>query len=469
MQVPLPLKDTAVYWKNLAAIAGKVIGQAARTGPARLFSNAKQYPWLASFGSAPKLYHLLVGSRSGAYRQANARLLKAIFFHGAEAANTLFEQPERLVLNEDLVPPEILFAMGLNSWFVEYLGFLLPMLQPQLAEKYLDVADNAGVPPDICSLPRHIMGIAHAGDLPRPRAVITSNSPCDGGMASYTVLGRQLNVPVFHLDVPYNFYTQRAADYFVKQLENLIAWLEKHTPGRMDFDELARICQRRNAMMEAESNLWDMLRARPAPLAAEAVYLNHLWCFTVRPGTQEALSLMQDIARLAKENYDAQKGALEKEQARALLWGVWPVFLTPMWAWAEKTWGLSLIMDSLSFNRLSPIDTSSERSMLRDLGRHIMAGPMARHSRGPMENYFNDMFFAVENFDIDMLIMSGHIGCKNAQALNGILREKCRERGLPLLVMEYDLSDSRIVNEKGIHAQVDHFMENVMRVKRLGS
>jgi hypothetical protein len=465
--VPLQLSDTAVYWKNLAAIAGKALGQAARNNPARLFSNARQYPWLASFGAAPRLYHLLVGSRSGAYRQANARLLRAIFFHGTEAVHTLFDQPERLVLNEDLVPPEILFAMGLNSWFTEYLGFLLPMLQPELAEKYLDIADNAGVPPDICSLPRHIMGIAHAGNLPKPGAVITSNSPCDGGMASYTVIGRQLGVPVFYLDVPYNFYSERAADYFAGELESLIAWLEKHTPGRMDFDKLARICWLRNSMMETESALWDMLRARPAPLAAEAVYLTHLWSFIVRPGTQEALSLLEDITCLAKKNFDAQKGAVEKEQVRAFLWGVFPAFLTRMWVWAEKTYGLSFIMDSLSFSRLSPIDISSEKSMLRDLGRHIMAGPMARHSRGPMENYFDDLFFAVENFDIDMLMMSGHIGCKNAQALNGILREKCRERGLPLLVMEYDMSDPRIVNEKGVYAQVEHFMENVMRVKRL--
>jgi hypothetical protein len=210
-----------------------------------------------------------------------------------------------------------------------------------------------------------------------------------------------------------------------------------------------------------------MLRARPAPLAAEAVYLTHLWSFIVRPGTQEALSLLEDITCLAKKNFDAQKGAVEKEQVRAFLWGVFPAFLTRMWVWAEKTYGLSFIMDSLSFSRLSPIDISSEKSMLRDLGRHIMAGPMARHSRGPMENYFDDLFFAVENFDIDMLMMSGHIGCKNAQALNGILREKCRERGLPLLVMEYDMSDPRIVNEKGVYAQVEHFMENVMRVKRL--
>ena len=66
-----------------------------------------------------------------------------------------------------------------------------------------------------------------------------------------------------------------------------------------------------------------------------------------------------------------------------------------------------------------------------------------------------------------MLWGAGHIGCKNTQALNGILREKCREAGLPLLIMDYDLSDPRIVSREGIINQIDHFMENIMKAKRL--
>jgi hypothetical protein len=51
--------------------------------------------------------------------------------------------------------------------------------------------------------------------------------------------------------------------------------------------------------------------------------------------------------------------------------------------------------------------------------------------------------------------------------MNGILREKCREMKIPLLILDYDLIDPRIVSHEGMVRQVDYFMENVMRAKRL--
>jgi hypothetical protein len=48
-----------------------------------------------------------------------------------------------------------------------------------------------------------------------------------------------------------------------------------------------------------------------------------------------------------------------------------------------------------------------------------------------------------------------------------LLREKCREHGLPLLIINYDLSDPRVVSKEGIIEQVNHFMENIMKARRL--
>ena len=73
------------------------------------------------------------------------------------------------------------------------------------------------------------------------------------------------------------------------------------------------------------------------------------------------------------------------------------------------------------------------------------------------------------DFDIDMVWVAGHIGCKNTQALNGMLRELCRRESIPLLIINYDLSDPRIVSREGIIEQIDHFMENIMKAKKMAS
>ncbi|MEW5736820.1 MAG: 2-hydroxyacyl-CoA dehydratase family protein [Thermodesulfobacteriota bacterium] len=459
------MENRLLRHRYLAQTLGRAMRTTLGMGPLAAGRMLLRYPWSLTFSKVNRIFDNMLQGRTGPYAEATAFLLREIISESSRDLTRAVCDPSRLILNEDLVPPEILFGMGLSTWFTEFLGFLLPMINPEIAEQYIDAGEAAGVPPDICSLPRHIMGIASKGHLPAPAAVVTSNSPCDGGMASYTVIGRELSCPVFRLDVPYHFSGRRAEDYFIGELRQMIAWLAKNTPGRMDWDRLKAVCEERNRMQEAEASLWDMLRLRPAPMAAEPVYLNHLWGFVIRPGMPHSTFLMEKIRDLAAENVAQGRGALANERFRMLLWGPFPAYLTRMWSWAERTFGISLIVDSLSYNRLDPIDTSSEEAMLRSLARIVMAGPMARHSRGPARNYFDDLFHAVENFQIDMLWLAGHVGCKNARALNGMLRERCREKGIPLLILEYDLSDGRIVPEKDVKAQVVHFMENVMKAE----
>ena len=77
------------------------------------------------------------------------------------------------------------------------------------------------------------------------------------------------------------------------------------------------------------------------------------------------------------------------------------------------------------------------------------------------------MFRLVEECDLDMIIVPAQVGCKNTAALNGVLREKCRERNIPLLVFDCDLFDPRTMSRESIQLQFTHFMENVMQAERL--
>jgi hypothetical protein len=105
--------------------------------------------------------------------------------------------------------------------------------------------------------------------------------------------------------------------------------------------------------------------------------------------------------------------------------------------------------------------------MLHGLAISIMNGPMARHNRGPAENFFDEMFELVDNYAADILIMTGHVGCKDSQALTGVLRELCRARGVQLFIFEYDMMDPRIVSQDGIKDQINRFMQDVMQAERL--
>ncbi|MCU0847505.1 MAG: 2-hydroxyacyl-CoA dehydratase family protein [Spirochaetes bacterium] len=460
------IADAFILLKHKIINWAVILGMVFRRGVYYMLLDLKRYPWMMDLLKVNRLLNKFAAGRTGNYRKAVSLVVTQVTKDMVELLEGIFHHRDRLVIHEDMVPPEILRAMGLKPWMPEILGILLPMMDPSVMEKYIDAAENEGIPPDLCSLPKATMGLAVKGYIPVGQAIVTSNLPCDGGMNSYALIEKKLKLPTFRLDIPYNFYNDEAEVYFAGELRRMISWLEKHTLGKMDWNLLREICIERNRMAEIELELWDMIRQKPAPVSAEAVYISHLWGFNVFPGYKSSTELFRKIASLAKGNLDKGIAAVQDEKYRALLWNPPTMHFIDLFAWAEQAYGVSLIMDSMSYNRLPFIDTENEETMLRGLGRNIMQGPMARHTRGPMENFFDDMFHIVKAFDIDMIFLAGHIGCKNTQALNGILREKARELGLPVLIIDYDLSDTRIVPRTGIMAQVDHFMENVMNTKK---
>ncbi|MFP4474572.1 MAG: 2-hydroxyacyl-CoA dehydratase subunit D [Desulfatibacillaceae bacterium] len=460
-------RDHLVNARYFAQQTAGMVRFSLRQGPVFVAREVRRLPWLRYLLKANRILDMATRTRTGPYREANAMAMSAVVRGIAHMVEDMYDMPDRLVMNEDLIPPEILYGMGLTNWMVELLGIAMPLIQEDFAEPYIDAAENEGIPPDVCSLPKSTMGMFLEGHMPQPAAVITSNLPCDGGMSSYSLIERVTGAPTLRLDVPFNFYSERAVEYFTSELERAIVWLEEHTPGRMDWDRLREVCEERNRATEYEMELWDMMRERPAPMAGEAVYLSHLVHMIARPGRPLGTRVYKDLVRITKKIRARGQGALEDERYRVVLWNPPTLIYPDLFVWAEQNYGVALIMDMLSYNRHPYIDTGTPRSMLKSLARIIMEGPMARHTRGPAENFFGDLFHLYEHFSLDMIWMAGHIGCKNTMALSGMFREKCRERGIPLLNISYDLSDTRVVSPLDMRKQSEEFLENIMHAERL--
>ncbi|MEW5734930.1 MAG: 2-hydroxyacyl-CoA dehydratase family protein [Thermodesulfobacteriota bacterium] len=439
-----------------------ISGMGLRLGTRFMMEAPRKYPWLKTLLTADTLFDMSTRARRGPYRQASAWALSEVIASITDMLEGVFGNPEKTVMHEDLVPPEILTAMGLNPWMAELLGIMGPLIRSDFAEEYIDAAENEGTPPDVCSLPKATMGLVLKGQMPHPKAILTSNMPCDGGMSSYTLMEKRLNVPCFRLDVPYNFYDDRSAEYFAKELFRAVDWLEEHTPGRMDWDRLREVCTLRNRATEFQMEVWDLLREKPAPMAGEPLYLGHMIFQVAMPGREKSVRYFETLLAHAKK-IRAAGGALPDERYRIALWNPPTLIYPELFAWAEQRYNAVMLMDMISYNRHPYIDTKSPETMMRDLARIIMAGPMARHTRGPQENFFSDLFELCERFSMDMIWMAGHIGCKNTMALSGMFREKCRERGVPLLIINYDLSDTRVVSPAEVRKQAEAFMETVMK------
>ncbi|MBW1988691.1 MAG: 2-hydroxyacyl-CoA dehydratase [Deltaproteobacteria bacterium] len=456
----LDIKYAAKNYANLAK-------SGLRLGPLRMVGDLFRYRWMTRLLNPNFLLKMATMTRTGPYKEANALVMTGIVEGALKILEDIYTRPGRHVLHEDLVTAELLYGMDLAPWQGEMLSVLGPMVEIAFAQRYLDAAVEAGYPPDMCGLNQTTVGLALEGQIPKPRAIVTSNMPCDASLASYTGISRALGgVPVFRLDTPWGFYSERAVDYFVVQLKEMIAFLEEHTEGRMDWDRLREVCERRNAAHEYESALWDLMREKPAPMAGEPVYFGSLMHMTLSPGTPESVEYWKRMVQIAGK-LRKRGGALPDERFRCAMWNAPTLPMPELFVWAEQKWGVALLMEMLTYHREQYIDTKSPETMLRGIARIIMQTPMARHARGPMDNFFSDLFHLYEYFGLDMIWLGGQIGCKNALATCGVLREKCRERGIPLLILDFDIADARVMSPAGIREQAERFMETVMHAEPL--
>lgn len=456
------------YWVlNYSEIGKFGIECATRLGPVGAIRLLIDNPWLLTLLNVNGLTRRYGRGRKGLYLESVCMTLHTVVTGNIDLLRQMYFHPGRLVINSMMVPTDIAHAMGLAGYHLEGMGIMLPMMDSESAMKYIDEAENEGVNPDACSLPKTTIGMVIKGHMPGGVAIVSTNMACDASSAAYSFYQRAYGLPIYRLDVPYRFYDERAEDLFIEDVKGMIAFLEKHTPGRMDWDRFREVCENRNRILELELELWDMLRTRPAPLASDAVFLSHLWHYNVTPDYEASARHFEKIVQMARKNLENGVPATENERYRTIIWN--PPFLSfsDIMNWAERTYGLTVMNDSMTYHHHLPIDTSTPDTMLRGWSRVVMQGPMVRHTRGPAENYLDDIFRAHKQFDLDMVWVANHVGCKGGQALNGILREKCREKGIPLLILDYDLSDPRIVSHDSMKRQVEHFMENVMKAKRL--
>jgi benzoyl-CoA reductase/2-hydroxyglutaryl-CoA dehydratase subunit BcrC/BadD/HgdB len=445
------LREIPLKARNYSTLASLL----ARIGPLEFVRYYRKFAWMPM---ATRIHELMDHGMN--YRDAMGEVIYLLFQYITGVLETHAKNPENLVWHEELLTGEIPRAMGLTPFMTESLGLVFPLVDSEAAIPYVDRTENAGFPADMCSFIKTSLGQVLAEDLPKPHLILTTNSPCDSAMAGYLPIEKQLDVPVFRLDHPFDT-NERSLDYYTRGLWKMIDFLEEKTSRKMDFDRLKEICEERNRATEYILEFRELMRSRPAPMGGLVLTMS-IFGHSVLPGTEATTRFCKRLRDQAKRRVEMNTGAVEDERIRMILWN--PPFLIDagLFRWMEETFGAVVVMDMLAYRSFSIIDTSSPESMIRGLAYDMMKGPMARHTRGPAGNYYEDLIRLVREYEADMVLIASHQGCKNALALAGILRELFRKQEIPLLDIQYDLVDPRVTPPDEIRNQVSHFMETVM-------
>jgi len=383
----------------------------------------------------------LDGSWDAGLTKGLARAIAARYDRVIECAET----GRPFAANSFGIAPEIFAAMDL-PWYVLNVIPFLPMAQMDLEEQ-VDAAAALGLRTDLCSVIRVCIQYVYGGCLPTPAALVGTLSPCDGAGVLNQAIARSpgwRDVPVFCFDPPYR-KGDRALDYFSGEMRRMVDFLARRTGAALDLDRLRAVVSESNR----QHQLWSRFRclaARAAPCPRSVVKGAQAWHVAQNflAGDPLGTDWFGQLLRLAEEDLQAGRAAAPQEKIRLLWFDIRPVLLGAVTDWLRDEWGACIVMDLLGYAPVSPIDTSTESSMLRGLAqRWLSEVPIVRQAHGAADLYAAEICRMVEEYAIDCVVWPGHMGHKDGGGSTGIARRACAELGVSFLHLELDLLDSR--------------------------
>jgi len=356
-------------------------------------------------------------------------------------------------------PVEILVGMGVATVYPENYGALVGA--QRAAVPLAQVAEGKGYSPDLCSYARcHVgsvldPGNAPQGGLPRPDLLVACNNICGTVLKWYQALAQQLNVPLFLLDAPYQHQpglTDHTVQYVAAQLEDLIAWVTRHTGRKLNEKKLDQALARSNEAVTLWREIRELCQAHPSPLNAPDLFLTMAPIVVLR-GSRDAVGFYRKLKTEVEERVEHGVGAIIEERYR-LLWdniAIWYHLFRLFSLFSSR--GACFVVDTYTNAWSVSVDTDD---------------PILGLARTYSSVYINQSLQAradlmadlVQRFGVDGMVFHSNRSCKPYSLGQYELLEQVSQRtGVPGLILEADMCDTRLYAEEPIKNRIQAFLD----------
>ncbi len=365
--------------------------------------------------------------------------------------------------------PEIYTAMEL-PWST----FLTPAFTGMLNPNYQAEVDASGqlFATDLCTIIRQAAYYVVSDLVPPPTAIIAMMHPCDGINVVHQLMANDekwKDVPVFGADPPY-WDDERSLAYYTDQLFEMVAFLEKHTGLKLTEDKLREVCEESNIAYALWDEYSQLRRAVPCPHGGGMGLQVFGTLTTNLCGQPEGTGWIRDVIADAEALVKQGKGAVPDEKIRLLWFDVLSLGITmDLFPWLEEEWGAVIVMDMFGYAPYSQLDTTNMDTMMRSLAaRALNDVPMIRQARGLADLFLTDITNIVKEYKIDAVIYPGYMGHKDGTANIGMMREKCRELGVPFLTIGMDFYDDRYTSPDEVKDRISKWFESMGHTPKSG-
>jgi benzoyl-CoA reductase/2-hydroxyglutaryl-CoA dehydratase subunit BcrC/BadD/HgdB len=277
----------------------------------------------------------------------------------------------------------------------------------------------------------------------------------------YEVQARFYNVPLFILDTPicHTRYSPEIAKYVQAQIDEYIAFLEKVTKRKFNYEKMAEVGR---LAFEAQL-LWQKVlnttAHKPSPMSAFDAFFFLALIVTLR-GTKIAVDFYKELLGEMEQRIKDGISMVPNEKYR-LLWDNLPV-------WYQLKW-LSQKFSDHNACLVADTYTSAWCGAIQYTNKDNFIGSIAEaytriYLNIGVDQMAGQVLDMIKFYNADGLVMHSNRSCKpysfGQMDIMKIVREKTN---LPVLMIEADMVDPRNFSQSQVETRIDAFMEIIQQ------
>jgi len=355
-------------------------------------------------------------------------------------------------------PVEILRAMGVLAVYPENYGALCGARKQ--AVPLCQIAEARSYSPDLCSYARTHLGSIFDGEiapmhgLPRPDVLICCNNICGTVVKWFEAIARYYEVPLFVLDVPFlhGSLTHEIRGYVRGQLDEIIQFVGATTARRLNHDRLARVIHLANQAVELWAEIREMCKTQPSPLNAPDLFVNMAPIVVLR-GERSAVRFYECLRAEVAERVHNRVGAIPDERHR-LLWdniAIWHHLYRFYNYFVD--YGACFVVDTYTGGWSHTVPMDDPLDGLASAYATVFLNQSLQHRAEMMVRLISD-------YHVDGFVMHCNRSCKPYSLGQPMLRRAVAESsGVPGLIIESDMCDSRSYAREAVRTRIQAFME----------
>ncbi len=392
---------------------------------------------------------------------------------------------------------EILRAMDIvPAWTENYAGICGAKRD---AQRFLERAEAEGFSRSLCTYALCGLGFdawrEELGEMPpdspwggqaRPDMMLGSGQIlCDPRNKWYQAAQHYMpDIPVYDVGLPWIPYEddydyREVQDYYVqyivKQLRGLVAFLEKHTGRKMDWDRLSEVVELADRTWDMVIEAYELRQATPCPMGT-GDSMNTMVPLTFMMGTQQAYDFFRDLRDELQHKIANKEGIIPDEKYRLIWGGGLPSWfaLTDFNYFNSKG---AVFPVEVTYRLVEPI-ARLDLPEVSDPIEHIAWRwtkfwthwhDKARKHPGSHPDV-ERLIEYIEDYAIDGIVMHEAFSCRSWHV--GLIWQlnllKKVYRDIPSLVLESDIVDISSYNEADTRARIDAFIDTLEAAKSKG-